>query len=213
MLIFQGIITTAISYPRYKNDINTLEELLETNLTFGVHNRHLRIYKRSINGELIEQIMRRTEVMNDNKIKEVLEKRQYQYALLLRKTDAQYISRKPVNMKDGRPLYHTVGDCPVPCSIVYGLRYGSPYLPKLNYLLNHLNQAGILHHWTQSDEYTLFQKHNKVTYIENDKEKKPLNIRNVKEVLIVWSFGLLLSTVVFIIELLLMRLLNKIPVI
>lgn len=156
--------------------------------------------------------MSRTIVFNDQKIKEVIEGRQYNYAVLLRKSDAQYISRKPSNMKNGRPLYHTVGDCPVPCSVVYGLRYGSPYLPRLNYLLNHLNQAGILRYWTESDEYTLFQTHNKATYVENNKEKKPLNMKNVREVIIVWSFGLFVSTVVFIIELML-NFLNKMPVI
>lgn len=210
--LFQGIITSAIAYPRYKEDINTLDELLATNLTLGVHNRHIRIYKRSISPELLDKIMERTEIFNDKKIKQVIEERQYHYAVLLRKSDAQYISRRPSNMKNGRPLYHTVGDCPVPCSVVYGLRYGSPYLPRLNYLLKHLNQGGILRHWTESDEYTLLQTKNKVSYVENNKEKKPLDMKNVREVIIVWSFGLFISTTVFIIELII-NFLNKVPVI
>ncbi|CAH2047464.1 unnamed protein product, partial [Iphiclides podalirius] len=139
-----GIITSAIAYPRYKPDINTLADLLETNLTFAVHNRHMRIYNRSLGPDGYKAISERTEVFNDMRIKQAIEQRQFQYAVLLRKSDAQFISGKPANMEEGRPLFHTVEECPVPCSIVYGLKYGSPLLPKLNKILHHLNQAGVL---------------------------------------------------------------------
>lgn len=198
--LFQGIITSAIAYPRYKPDINTLADLLESNLTFAVHNRHIRIYNRSLGSDTFKAISRRTEVFNDIKIKQAIVQRQFQYAILLRKSDAHYISRKPSNTMNGRPLYHTVQECPVPCSIVYALRYGSPYLPKLNNILHHLNQGGILQQWTKSDDYRLRQTTAKALYA-NDKERKPLSTETVKEVFVVLIIGVLISILVFAIEL------------
>ncbi|XP_047531269.1 uncharacterized protein LOC125066972 [Vanessa atalanta] len=205
-----GIITSAITYPRFKPDINSIPEIFQTNLTIGVHTRHLKLFKRSLSDEYSEELLKKIEVMNDKKIKKIIENREFQYALLLRKSDAEYISRKPSNVADGRPLYHTMLDCPVPCSIVFGLRYGSPYLQRLDYIFNHLNQGGILQYWMKSDEYTLFQTRNKILFADDSKDKKPLNTNNLKEVFIVWSIGILISTFIFLVETLVYHI-NKIP--
>ncbi|OWR41643.1 Ionotropic receptor 85a [Danaus plexippus plexippus] len=196
----EGIITSAIAYPRYKPDKNTLSELLSANYTFGVHNRHYSLFKKSLSKEIYDEVLKRTEILNDKQIKGVIDKRKSQYALLLRFSDAKYISRKPANMKNGKPIYHTTAECPVPCSIVYGLSYGSPYLPKIENILNYLNQAGILEYWTRSDEYTLYQNHGKVG--GDNKTKKTLSLENLKEVLIMWLIGLLVSTLAFFTEVL-----------
>ncbi|XP_026496413.2 uncharacterized protein LOC113400930 [Vanessa tameamea] len=205
-----GIITSAITYPRFKPDINSIPEIFQTNLTIGVHTRHLKLFKRSLSDEYSEELLKKIEVMNDKKIKKIIENREFKYAMLLRKSDAEYISRKPSNVVDGRPLYHTMLDCPVPCSIVFGLRYGSPYLQRLNYIFNHLNQGGILQYWMKSDEYTLFQTRNKILLADDSKDKKPLNTNNLKEVFIVWSIGILISTFIFLAETLVYHI-NKIP--
>ncbi|VVD00565.1 unnamed protein product, partial [Leptidea sinapis] len=107
-----GIITSAITYPRYKPDISTLSELFQSNLTFGIHNRHRIIFNNSLPDEYYEMISDRIEIVNDQKIKQIIDERQFQYALLLRKTDALFISRKPSNMLSGRPIFHTVEECP-----------------------------------------------------------------------------------------------------
>ncbi|XP_041980150.1 uncharacterized protein LOC121733837 [Aricia agestis] len=191
-----GIITSAISYPRYKPDIDTLAKLLKTNVTFGVHNRDFLLFNKSLIPEYYEQFKDRVEIVNDDKIKQILDKRDFGYAILLRKTDADYIARKPSNIVRGRPIYHTVQDCPVPCSIVYGLKYGSPYLPRLNYLLHHLNQGGILQYWSLTDEFTPRNVKTK----ELTKDKKALSTDNLKEFFIVWIVGLATSTGIFFSE-------------
>ncbi|CAH2229774.1 jg5795 [Pararge aegeria aegeria] len=206
-----GIITSSVSYPRYKHDANTISELVKANFTFGVHNRHMKIFKKSLSGEYYNEIIKRTVTFNDQNIKDAIDKRQFQYAILLRKSDAQYITRKPTNMENGRPLYHSVAECPVPCSIVYGLRYGSPYLPRLDNILGHLNQGGILEYWSKSDEYTLFQTHNKVLYVDNDKGQTSLNVKNLKEVFFVWFIGIFVSFIIFVIELLVHALNKNVP--
>ncbi|XP_045769695.1 uncharacterized protein LOC123870429 [Maniola jurtina] len=197
-----GIITSSVSYPRYKQDANTISELLKANLTFGVHNRHMQIFRKSLSGEYYNEFLKRTVTFNDKNIKDAIENRKFKYAILLRKSDAEYISRKPSNMENGRPIFHTVTECPVPCSTVYGLRYGSPYLPRLDNILGYLNQGGILEYWTKSDEFTLYRTHSKVLYTENSRGEISLNVKNLKEVFIVWIFGLCVSTAVFVIEIL-----------
>lgn len=197
---FQGIIISAISYPRYKPDINTLSELLQTNLTFGIHNRDFTIFNNSLNKDSYDIFKDRIEIVTDQKLKEIVDKRQFQYAILLRKSESDFISRKPSNTKNGRPLFHTVQECPVPCSIVYGLRYGSPYLIRINYILHHLNQCGILQYWAQSDKNTLFQKNAKGLNAGNNRDKKPLSTGTLQEVFIVWMFGLIVSAGAFVLE-------------
>lgn len=198
----QGVLTSAITYPRYRSNINTLQELFQSNLTLGIHNRHVRLFNRSIEPEnkYYASVMNRIETINDEKNKEIIEERQFQYAVLMRKTEALYISRMTVNRQNGRPIFHVVPDCPVPCFIVYGLRYGSPYLNKIDNIIHHLHQGGISQFWAESEE----QKGTQNKFGTENKEK-PLNLGNVKEIFVVWSIGLLISIIVFFVEIIFYR--------
>ncbi|CAH2084506.1 unnamed protein product [Euphydryas editha] len=195
-----GIITSAITYPRYKADINSLSDVLQRNLTIGVHNRHLKIFKQSLSNENVESVLKKIELVNDRKIKKVIDNRQFQYALLLRRVDSEYISRKPSNYQNGRPIFHTTAECAIPCFVVFGLRYGSPYLPRLDEIFSHLNQGGILQYWLNSDDYTLFKSRNNRLFPVDNKERKALRTENLKEVFIVWSIGILIGAIIFITE-------------
>lgn len=160
----------------------------------------MRLFQKSIPPEFLNTTLHnRLETLTDKKIKAIIEKRDFRYAVLLRKSDAMLITRNPANMKNGRPLFHTALECPVPCSIVYGLRLGSPLLPRINNLLHHLNQAGILTHWSQSDEYTLYQSIG-LLYSGDGKGKKPLNLENLREFYIVFGIGIFISFIAFICE-------------
>ncbi|XP_063826455.1 uncharacterized protein LOC135075937 [Ostrinia nubilalis] len=194
--VIDGIITSAITYPRYRDNINSLDELLRSNLTLAVHNRHIRLFNRSISENIhYDSFIKRVEFVNDVKKKEIIDERLFKYAVLMRKTDALYISRNIINKDNGRPVFHIVPECPVPCSIVYGLKYGSPYLNKLNDILNHLYQGGILQYWAKTEEYKGNQK-----LINVGNKDKPLNLRNLKEIFFVWFIGLFISVVVFFVE-------------
>lgn len=194
----QGIITSAITYPRYKADINTMSELAHTNLSIAVHNRDFVLFNKSLNTEHYDLLKDRIVIFNDKKIKDFFDKRQFEYATLLRKSHALKIIKKPKNMKNGRSLFHIMGDCPVPSFIVYGLRYGSPYLPRINKFLFHLMEGGILQYWNEAESYTLYRKN----LVKVNKERKPLNNSSLIEVYMVLLFGLLVSVVSFIIEIL-----------
>lgn len=162
----------------------------------------MNIFRNSMTERTNEMYLKRTQAFNDKKIKEVIEMRKFEYAVLLKKTEAQHIIRNPSNIEKGRPIFHTVSECPIPCSIVYGLRYGSPYLPRINYILHCLNQAGILQYWSKTDELGVNTHFNKLLANSNSKDIKTLSMQNLQEVFYVWLNGLFLSCISFLIEIL-----------
>lgn len=170
-------------------------DLVNSNLTIGIHNRDQKLFLKSLTPEYMKALENRIEILRDQKIKEIIQKRQFQYAILLRKSDAVYISKMLANLHNGRSLFHVMPDCPVPCPIVYGLRYGSPYLMRINYILDHLNQASILDYWSETEEYSLQRK-----IQTNYKEKKALDISTLQEVFYVWLIGLMISAFAFFLE-------------
>ncbi|XP_021207883.3 uncharacterized protein LOC101736495 [Bombyx mori] len=194
--VIDAILTSAITYPRYKPNLNTMNDLVKSNLTLGVHNRDFGIFNSSLNSEYYESLKNRIEIFSDKQIKKFIDERQFQYAVLLRRTEAENIVRKPANMKNGRKLFHIVAECPVPCSMVFCLRYGSPFKPILESILHRLSQYGVLKHWTDTEEYN----YNRNTLNAENKERKSLSISNVYEVFLVTLGGFLISTIVFIIE-------------
>ncbi|KAH9643046.1 hypothetical protein HF086_004614 [Spodoptera exigua] len=198
-----GIITSAVTYPRYKPDIQTMKELGASNLTFGIHNRDFRLFNNSLTPNFFNVVKNRIVPFSDKKIREVLDKREYQYAILLRKTDSQYVCRKASNMEDGKPLFYTIPECPVPCFIVYGLRYGSPYLSRLNYIVYRLFEGGILQYWGKTEEYSVDRS--RFSSIQS-KDRKPLSITNLQEMFYMLAIGELISAFVFILEIILHKL-------
>lgn len=175
---------------------------MDRNFTFGVHNRHMNIFISSLLEHNNEIILKQTEAFSDKKIKEAIQNRKFQYAVLLRKSEAMLISRNPSNMGNGRPIFHTALECPIPCTIVYGLRYGSPYLPRINYILHCLNQAGILQHWSKTEEMGINTRFDKLLLDANNKDRRALEMNNLEEVFYVWLFGLFLGCLAFLIEIL-----------
>ncbi|CAG9787622.1 unnamed protein product [Diatraea saccharalis] len=204
--LIEGIITSAITYPRYRSKVNTLDELFDSNLTLGVHNRYIEIFNASLTHSAREKLKTRIETINDKKIVEIIEERNFQYALLLRKSDAISVTQKVKNMAHDRPIFQVMQECPIPCFIVYGLRYGSPYLRKIENTLHHLNQGGIMNFWLKVEEYNI--KRN--IFNTDDKYLKPLSLANLRSVFIVWSIGLALSTVSFLLEILIYRWCEKV---
>lgn len=176
-----------------------MEQLATSNLTLGIHNRDAGIFNNSLSAKSYTMLKNRIVPFNDKQIKLALDKREFQYAILLRKSDSQYVSSKPANMHEGKPYFYTIPDCPLPCFIVYGLRYGSPFLQRLNYIIYHLFQAGILQYWSKTEEYSMDR--NRLGAIQN-KERKPLNITNLQELFYVLAIGEFISIVVFILEIL-----------
>lgn len=179
-----------------------MAELAKSNLTLAIHNRDLNIFNSSLPPGFYSFIKDRIVTFTDQKIKDSIDNRDYKYAMLLRKTDSQYVSRKPANIYQGKPLFYTMPQCPLPCFIVYGLRYGSPYLPRINYILYHLIQGGILQYWSKTEEFAVDR--NRLG--GDNKDKKPLTITNLQEMFYVLLIGEFISTVVFVLEILLHKL-------
>lgn len=194
-------------YPRFRKNLGLLELFTRTNLSLGIHNRDFKLFNESLDNALYNIVKDRIEIFNDQKIKKFIDERQNQYATLLRRSDADYIIRRPKNIKLSRSLFYVIPDCPVPCFIVYVLRYGSPYLNKINYILRQLYQAGILQHWMTTEEYSEY----KDTFVNENKYRKPLNSNGMKEVFMVYLVGVLISIVVFISEILIYKIINRHP--
>lgn len=171
-----------------------------SNLTIGVHSRDLDIFKSSLTINYKEIFRNRIEIFNDLKIKNFIEERQFQYAVLMRQSDARILTRKSSNIIDGKPLFHIMYECPLQCFIVYGLDYGSPYLGRVNYLFHHLSQGGILNHWIETDENTLIKQQDSFLNVGGPAGLKPLNMDNLREVFIVLLCGYFLSIIGLLLE-------------
>ncbi|GBP34760.1 hypothetical protein EVAR_21824_1 [Eumeta japonica] len=195
-----GILTTALTYPRLKPDINTLEELSKTNLILGIHSHHIRIFKDSLSSTLLKKFEHRIEIIEDEDFERVIDTRDARYALLMRHSDIDYIKKRQRNISNGVPIFHAIQECPVPCFVVSGLNYGSPHLPKLDKTLQLLSQGGIFKFWHQSLEYDLYTEGNKVLFLGENKVTKPLDLAVLQSVFYLWFGGIVVSTIVFIIE-------------
>lgn len=174
-----------------------MDEVLYSNLTIAVHNRDFKLFNKSLSPSSYALIKNRIEIVNDKKIRDIIVNLKFQYATLLRQSDAEVIHSKPEYQHNGRGIFHVVQECPVPCFIVYGLRYGSPLLPQLNFILYSLSQTGITQFWSQTEDFALQRK-----ISADQKRRNPLNMDSIREVFYVLLIGTFVSGISFVLEIL-----------
>lgn len=82
------------------------------------------------------------------------------------------------------------------------MRRDSPYKRRINILLSWIDQAGLVLKWNSDVSKYIFDKYKPINP-KDYKSSKVFSVRDLEIAFIVLSFGIILSVIVFIVELLL----------
>jgi hypothetical protein len=92
---------------------------------------------------------------------------------------------------------HMVKECLVSYHLAYLLPKGSPYLPPINLLIRKILEAGLVIKWVKDGLSTSSSSSN-----NNEDNAKPFTIRDMLPAFLIFLAGILLSSLVFIYEML-----------
>ncbi|CAG9824900.1 unnamed protein product [Phaedon cochleariae] len=143
--IFQGNLIKSFSNTEYYQELNSLEDFLNSGLK--VHTTFLSLFagqNSSIFRHLQAAIVD-SSVANSSSMMQAAISRNM--AAVERRTDAEFFIKNCFTDSNGIPLLHLVGECPSKFFLGYPLRKRSPFTPMFKSVLDKLSRGGFIDKW------------------------------------------------------------------
>lgn len=191
--IFQGtlVIYSTVSYFR---DINSLEDLDNSGLKILTT---LNIFDYS-DSEVVNRFRRKILYYGGSNINRTAFKRDV--SVIERKQDAKFLMSTIFLGQDGRSLLHVTNFCPITYSVSFIVPKGSPFLDAFNKLIVKYVEGGFTKKWYKDMACTIALEKKMST--GQAVKQKSFNLEDMKVAFYMWAIGMLLSILVFSVELL-----------
>ncbi|KAK4876242.1 hypothetical protein RN001_012664 [Aquatica leii] len=189
--VFTSKLVTLLTVPQYEKQIETLDELVESNNSLLTIDSYFEFYNFTDNAEVYLKVKSKLQQLNDIVIYNLLNTQDS------RSTNAIFVNQdlleQTININKNKYYFFVDNSLMGNLKTVLFVRPTSYFVFTLNEIINRLVEAGLLDH-----ENRLFEVYENRT-ISIDEIKK-LNMEDLYPVFVFWSIGLLIAFVAFISE-------------
>lgn len=95
-------------------------------------------------------------------------------------------------------FYHHVKQCAVPFLGVYGIRYGSPYKKRINFIIRIAQESGLISKWEQNN--AVQEQFSQATLQSGQDTIVPFSITHLQTTFYIWILGCVIATITFLVE-------------
>lgn len=194
--LFQGKMSGSLVMPKDRPDYNTIDELAGSNLkimSLERYNRQMAEFLRDkkYNGIYEPLIKRFINSTLDEFNKKIIE---FDPEFGFANKDHINAYLRSVHKQNARVFFHQVKQCAIPFIGVYGVKFGSPFKGRINFIIRQAQEGGLVEKWERS---------NKV--IENIAQGGDANaaftVKNLQTAFFLYGFGCSACITVFLCEL------------
>lgn len=191
-------LASILAVPRKPQQINTLEELANSDLKIYTLVRFKKMLNRTLREPLRQKLLPKLLTYQEDEQIDELNEHKYVGAVC-KEHIAMYVVKQKNNYVGDGMFYRIMDEKPMPSIVCYGVGYGSPLLDKLNIIINRLTAAGIPNQWRK---LTLEEMSIKGKMYQNMEasDNTTLTLRNLTHVFYCLLVGWCLSFVVFLLE-------------
>lgn len=191
--IFQAKYNSIVTVPQYEKRINSLKKLLDSDLTPMIHKIFNPFIVRLTNDSMVKLFYEKAKTFATDSATSI-------DIMMKHNNIAKTIHREELTTSD-RYYFDTFEDSLfVNVDMGYLVRKGSALLPSINEVIRGINEGGLIKKWI--DDYT------NVTTYKTDTDFIVLSLEDILLSKLIICFGLLISFVIFIIELIIGYLIN-----
>jgi hypothetical protein len=198
---YKGTLISSLSLPAEISDINTIAQLEQANLEILVlPNFYLLLHNYLNKSHPADQmLLKNLRKVNSAEYHRNLAANNLNVAYINRRHLTNYWSTQKEHTVNGRSLFNTMQECPMPFMVVYVFPYGSPLVGKFNQILRGVQEGGVEQYWEHFlDTFGNGDKIKKIHKDENDKQQ--LNLSHLQEAFYMLVMGLLVSVGAFCYE-------------
>lgn len=193
---YSGNLTSNLLFHRMLPDINSFKQLDQSNYPLVTYSRYTDLILNFLNQTKFKRLKKSVKAVTQKEFSDLIKKNDVRYA---------YANKYHINFKlwntrlmDGKQIFFSMSECPVPYVVIYAMRYGNPYKRRINFILRQAQEAGFIDFWDNKDRKKVSGKVS--LHSGGSKALVPLSVLHLQSAFYVFFIGLGLSTVCFMIE-------------
>uniref|UniRef100_A0A182PP96 Ionotropic glutamate receptor C-terminal domain-containing protein n=1 Tax=Anopheles epiroticus TaxID=199890 RepID=A0A182PP96_9DIPT len=198
---FQGTLTTAFSTKSYYKDLNTLAALDQSGWPIATSSRSLLdIFGNDSLSPLYLSLKGKLQILNESARQRAAYQRDV--CCIERYSDVHLIINTEYIQPNGQPMLHVVDECPRVYSLAYIVRKGWPFTPLFNAAIFRFVESGLCMKW-YGDTETALILHKRTKQLREQHEEpllRKLTIIDMQTSFYIMALGMLISSIVFIVE-------------
>lgn len=193
---YSGNLTSNLLFRRMLPDINTFKQLDQSNYPLVTYSRYTDLILNFLNQTNYRRLKKRVKAVTQAEFGRLIEKNDVRYAY----ANKYHINFKLYNTRlaNGKPIFFSMTECPVPYVVIYGMRYGTPYKRRINFILRQAQEAGFIDFWDNKDKKSLSGKVSLSS--SGGGVLVPLSVYHLQSAFYVFFVGLLVSSARFAYE-------------
>lgn len=195
---FQSGITSIFTVPDVPDEINTFEELEASNLIIYTLPRFKDMLAMYGGDAFNKVLIHRFKVLDEVDLYPLISNYP-PYAFIVKNTIASFYELLNNNFRDGRQHHRIMKSFPMPAIVCYIVRYGSPYLQRINIIVGRTIEHGLHDKWKAQTLHEIYLNEYGFRSLTSD-NPKALTIINLKHLFLILPTGLSLAVVVFVLE-------------
>lgn len=205
---FTAKIISSLIKPNFRDNINTIAELSQSNLTIlypKVIEKNLRKGFDDDSWKLLGDNLKEITTWEEHVM--IMNRNKTQYGYVLADYYCLHMVNTNIDLKTGESIYHMVPECLVSHPKVYFVQRGSMYLGYINELLGLFHEMGMFRKWIAEMKFQALLKGYNVG--NEDEEEDEIDYGSVKVVITMeylqtpfymLALGLSTATIIFFIE-------------
>lgn len=191
---YSGNLTSNLLFRRTLPDINTFKQLDQSDYYLVTYSRYTDLIINFLNQTHYKRLKKRIKPVTQEKFIDMIDKNDIRYAY----ANKYHINFKLYNtrLNDGRQIFYSMPECPVPYVVIYAMRYGTPYKQRINYILRQAQEAGFIDFWDNKDKKMISGKVS--LHRGGSQHLVPLSVLHLQSAFYVFFLGLLISILYFL---------------
>jgi Ligand-gated ion channel. len=198
---FQGSLTSYLSVPKYLKDINTLKEVVESNIWLFIYGTDNTVSFLDQDDESMARLRRKL-IITPN-LFEAFDKitKQDDVGFVMNEYGAKFMLSSREFTKEGYPILHGVKQSLLTNYNAYEIPRHSPYLDTFNLVIRRLTESGFQRKWYRDTNHQHSLNGNFTdSFFLNNARASPLTLKHMQTSFYILMFGLFISFVAFLTE-------------
>lgn len=193
---YSGNLTSNLLFRRMLPDINTFKQLDQSEFPLVTYSRYTDLIINFLNQTQYKRLKKRIKAVTQTQFQDMIDKNDVRYAY----ANKYHINFKLYNTRliDGKQLFYSMPECPVPYVVIYAMRYGTPYKQRINFILRQAQEAGFIDFWDNKDKKMISGKVS--LHSGGGDHLVPLSVMHLQSAFYVLFLGLSFSILYFLCE-------------
>lgn len=193
--MYEGKMSGSLIIPKDRPNIESIEQLAQSDLkilSFSRYNRQIKeFFSDSKYNGVYDPLFERLQNISITEFYGSVSKMDSSYGFANKYHINAYLRR--ICIQNSEIFYHHIKQCPVPFLGVYGIRYGTPYRDRINFIIRQAQEGGLIDKWERNNEVK--EQFSQAKLHGGHGTVLPFSVLHLQTAFYIYSFGCVIAAI------------------